>query len=451
VRPQGTPGTTAPSASTGSPGSQPGTALRSFTGQRPPGTQLSRHPGLPTAATAAAATGAAGAAGAAATTASPRARTFDPSTRTSRFGANRTLRNQVFTNPNIIGPGSQLAATNFRGRFAGARAARFAAGGNQNWFGRHHHHRFWGGRVLGWYGPVFWPYAYYDFFDYSFWPYAYDSFWPYAYDDLYGGIFGPYAYGPGYDPGAAPPPGVADAGPDDEPTGSVQVCADQVQTLTNLPIDRIAKTVEPTPAQMSQLDALADATRRALGILRGACPTRLPTTPTARLAAMQGRLEAMLRAVDTIAPAMHAFYDALTDEQRAKLDATTGPEPAAQDQNQPAGADQPPPEVTQACNNTDAGVALPIDRIEQDVRPDERQRAALDNLANASARAAEKLKASCTADTSLTMVGRVDAMRQRLTTMLDAIIMVRPALEAFYNSLNYEQRARFNVIGSTEG
>jgi len=37
------------------------------------------------------------------------------------------------------------------------------------------------GIVIGWFGPLFWPYAYYDFFDYVFWPYAYDDFWPYAY------------------------------------------------------------------------------------------------------------------------------------------------------------------------------------------------------------------------------------------------------------------------------
>src|SRR5262249_59966405 len=55
-----------------------------------------------------------------------------------------------------------------------------------------------GGFVLGWVGPVFWPYAYYDLFDYVYWPYAYDDFWPYAYDDVYYGIYGPYAY---YDPG----------------------------------------------------------------------------------------------------------------------------------------------------------------------------------------------------------------------------------------------------------
>lgn len=401
---------------------------------------------------AAAAVGAAGAAAgaAAATGAAPQLRSGDPSQRGARFGANRSLRNQVFTNPNIIGARSQLATTNFSGRFAAARAARFAAGGSPNrWAG---HNRFYRGRVLGWYGRTFWPYAYYDFFDYSFWPYAYDSFWPYAYDDLYTGMFGPYAYGPGYDPDAAPPPGVANLGPDSEVTGSVQVCADQAQTLTNLPIDRIAQTVQPTPAQMGQLDALGRATARAVSILKAACPTRLPTTPTARLATMQSRLEAMLRAVETVGPALHAFYDSLTDEQRAKLDAA-GQEQAAQgsQQNAPAGEDQGAGDGRQACDDRSAGVAMPIDRIEQDVRPDDRQRAALENLANASARAGEMLKANCAPDNSLTLVGRVDAMKQRLTTMLDAVIMVRPALETFYNSLDYEQRARFNVIGSQEG
>ena len=57
------------------------------------------------------------------------------------------------------------------------------------------HHRSFGS-VLGFVGPLFWPYAYNDFVDYTFSPYAYDTFWPYAYDDLYQGIYGNYA--PGY-------------------------------------------------------------------------------------------------------------------------------------------------------------------------------------------------------------------------------------------------------------
>ena len=42
--------------------------------------------------------------------------------------------------------------------------------------------------MIGWFGGLFWPYAYWDFVDYTFWPYAYDAFWPYAYDDLYDGV-----------------------------------------------------------------------------------------------------------------------------------------------------------------------------------------------------------------------------------------------------------------------
>jgi hypothetical protein len=37
----------------------------------------------------------------------------------------------------------------------------------------------------GFIGPLFWPYAYDDFLNYTFYPYAHDAFWPSAYDDVY--------------------------------------------------------------------------------------------------------------------------------------------------------------------------------------------------------------------------------------------------------------------------
>ena len=61
---------------------------------------------------------------------------------------------------------SRFASSRFHGRFFGSR-----------WW------PWWrGGLVVGWIGPLFWPYVDYDFFDYVFWPYAYDDFWPYAYE-----------------------------------------------------------------------------------------------------------------------------------------------------------------------------------------------------------------------------------------------------------------------------
>jgi len=62
-----------------------------------------------------------------------------------------------------------------------------------------------------WYGPVFWPYAYSDIFDYAFWPDGYDDgYFAYAYDDFFDGVyFGEEGPPPGYaydEPGLAPGP-----------------------------------------------------------------------------------------------------------------------------------------------------------------------------------------------------------------------------------------------------
>jgi hypothetical protein len=67
------------------------------------------------------------------------------------------------------------------------------------WRGRFPHpfpgFRGWWGS--GWYGPVFWPFAYDVLFADLFWPWYYeDAFWAYGYPDLYGAVFWPYgAYG----------------------------------------------------------------------------------------------------------------------------------------------------------------------------------------------------------------------------------------------------------------
>ena len=51
----------------------------------------------------------------------------------------------------------------------------------------------------------------------------------------------------------------------------------------------------------------------------------------------------------------------------------------------------------------------------------------------------------------MTPPGRLQAMIQRLQAIDEAIQTVKPALQAFYNSLNDEQKARFNEIGPQLG
>ena len=92
---------------------------------------------------------------------------------------------------------------------------------------------------------------------------------------------------------------------------------------------------------------------------------------------------------------------------------------------------------------------LPLDRIASAVRPTPEQRAALDELKQASAKSAEGLKADCPTYQMLTPTGRVEAMEKRLAATLSAVKTVQPALTRFYDGLSDEQKARFNSLRST--
>jgi hypothetical protein len=309
-----------------------------------------------------------------------------------------------------------------------------------------------GGLVLGWFGPLFWPYVYSDFFDYVFRPYAYDDFWPYAYDDVYYGIYGPYAYhgpyggsrasggmssrryGVSYARYAATTNGTA--------RRAAEVCSNQAPELTDWPIERISEVVQPTDAQRPALDELRAASVKAIDMLKSSCPRDLPSIPTGRLAAMESRLQVMLAAVQTVRPALERFYQSLSDEQKARFNAiapTDDPDAAGNDRR----------DLTKFCDEKAREVSdLPIDRIGQAVQPTPAQRATLDELKDASVKAAEGLKTSCPTYQTLTPTGRVEAMEKRLEATLGAAKTVQPALAKFYNSLSDEQKARFNSLRS---
>jgi hypothetical protein len=103
---------------------------------------------------------------------------------------------------------------------------------------------------------------------------------------------------------------------------------------------------------------------------------------------------------------------------------------------------------TDLCSGQTAGLTdWPIERIAQVVEPDDAQRAALDDLKGATAKALEVLEAACPTALSSTPTGRIEAMGVRLDAMLQAVKLLRPAIEKVYLSLNDEQKARFNALG----
>lgn len=354
-----------------------------------------------------------------------------------------------------------------RGRFASRfqnnpnwQARRAAIGAN--WAASHvaarqawrHRHR---PVFVAWLGPIFYPYAYSDIFEYTFWPYAYDDgYWAYAYDDFVDSMFwaeaspySEYAYGGpsprsyttrSYTTGSAPSgSGVSGR------VAAPQICTDPGKGITAWPFAQIEQAVRPTAEQRQLLDDMKRAAAEAADVFKASCEQNFPLTPPGRLAAMTSRLDATLQAVRTVRPALEAFYNSLSDEQKARFTAI-GPD-IGTDRARTARANAQQQQANSCDANKPGLTNLPIERIEDAVKPTEQQLGSLDRLDQATSKAVQLLAAACPDDIPLTPIGRLEAMEKRLDAMVQAGKTVQPALEEFYASLTNEQKARFNTLG----
>jgi len=100
------------------------------------------------------------------------------------------------------------------------------------------------------------------------------------------------------------------------------------------------------------------------------------------------------------------------------------------------------------CNPQGAGLAeWRMERIERLIKPNDAQRAKLNDLRAASTKAAESIAAACPREFPAGASARMELMEKRLEAMLAAIKTVRPAFDAFYATLSDEQKARINTAG----
>jgi hypothetical protein len=286
----------------------------------------------------------------------------------------------------------------------------------------------------GWVGPMFWPLAIYDIHDYALWGDGI-GFRNYGYPDIYAAIFAPYDHD---DLAAYTGPG---------PHGRrhrrvprlAQLCADDSGAIAGL-IDQVAQAIQPNEAQRAALDDLANAWISAARMIQASCPTQAAFTAPDRLTVMQKRLGAMIMAEQAVQPPLNKFYDLLDDEQEARLNAL------AEDRRKMSaanGATEAP-----ACGAAQP-VALqwPADEIEARLRPNDAQRVALKALQDANARAVDILNAACPPQEAPTLPIRLDAVDGRLGAMQQALYLVSEALQAFYATLNDDQKAQFEAIG----
>jgi hypothetical protein len=343
-----------------------------------------------------------------------------------------------------------------RGRFAAqfrsndALQARTALMARENgWAPRHAWRRGHRAAFVAWLGPVFWPYAYSDIFEYTFWPTAYDpGYWAYAYDDFVDTVFwgtdSPYsAYARYPEPGAAITDFRARGRTSVSPQTLRQLCADPDKGVTAWPIAEITRAVRPTPEQRALLDELKAAAAKAADVFKESCADSFAMTPPGRLRAMTNRVSATLNAVRIVRPALEQFYNSLNDEQKARFNAL-GPNIGERSQQQEANAQ------SEGCGDPKSSLTqLPIERIEAVVRPAGEQKEALDRLSDVTKKAVAGLQAACPDDVPLTPIGRLEAMEKRLQAMLEAADWVQGPLDAFYATLSSEQKARFNTLPQT--
>jgi len=343
-----------------------------------------------------------------------------------------------------------------RGRFAAhfrnndALQARAALTARENgWAPRHAWRRGHRAAFVAWLGPVFWPYAYSDIFEYTFWPTAYDpGYWAYAYDDFVDTVFwgtdSPYsAYARYPEPGAAITYSRTRGRASVSPQALRQLCGEPDKGVTAWPIAEITRAVRPTPEQRALLDELKAAAAKAADVFKDSCAESYSMTPPGRLRAMTNRVNATLNAVRIVRPALEKFYNSLDDEQKARFNAL-GPNVGERSQQQ---TQQEANAQAEGCGDPKSSLTqLPIERIEAVIHPAGQQKEALDRLGKATKDAVEGLQAACPDDVPLTPLGRLEAMEKRLEAMLHAAALVQPAMDEFYATLSNEQKARFNTL-----
>jgi hypothetical protein len=300
---------------------------------------------------------------------------------------------------------------------------------------------------------VFWPFLLGDVLSCAFWPtiYCY-PFWSYGAGFAYD--YGPYvpAYGYGGTSniyGSAGSTGdsrrVARSNP--IPADVTQSCGGFAPGVTSFPIDQIRREIQPTGDALAALDQLGDASSKASDVLSASCPHEPPLTPLARLDAVETRLDATIKAIQIVRLPLASLYDSLSDEQRQRLE-TIGAEENRHGRVTVAASPSDTDTLASLCGDqAESFTKLPTQRIEEIVKPTGPQQTALDQLKQASAKAADELRGSCPTHVGETPTARLDAMSNRLDAMVRAVKSLRPILGAFYASLSDEQKAQFNAMG----
>lgn len=344
-----------------------------------------------------------------------------PSASNERFGEDRLAVGGLFTAP---AERRQIAATAALALWHRDRNATLG------WWSHGH-------AGYGWVGPLFWPFAYNDIYGYALFGDG-TGFWDYGYPDVDAAIFGPYSH----DELAAYIRPDSSGRRERRIPSLQQFCSDAGQEISGLAIDRIRRAIQPTEEQRATLDHLSDASNSAAKIIEASCPAQPASTAPGRLALMQQRVAAILRAVILLESPLQDLYDLLNDEQKTRLNALANQHLKVASAN---GTIRAPAQGCEA--SVPAALQWPAGEIEASLHPNAAQRDALERLQRASAESVDILSYECQPTNATTPPDRLAAEDRRLDALQQAINLLSVTLEDFYATLDDEQKSQFELIG----
>jgi hypothetical protein len=233
----------------------------------------------------------------------------------------------------------------------------------------------------------------------------------------------------------------------------IGACAEEAVELKRMPFDLVARIVRANGEQRSALERVRSTANDAAATLSATCPKDTPAELGQRLDQLGGALDAIAASLATLRPALATFYEALDDEQKARLVAidfsrkslpkSDRGEGETANGRAPNGSD---PAQDPVCNRWIAILrSWPVRQVESGISLSDEQRASLYDLTAAIYRAISGLVGACPAGDHFTALGRLDARQRQLQALRHGIDAIRPVLSKFEDSLSDSQRTRLAI------
>jgi hypothetical protein len=233
----------------------------------------------------------------------------------------------------------------------------------------------------------------------------------------------------------------------------IRACRESAVNLKATPLDVILQAVQPTDEQRAALEKLRSVAQAAAEPLDANCPKTSGVELSEKIVAIDRVFELMAGSLQSLRPALAAFYGSLDDEQKAQLVAMSLSNSQARRKlalNEGAELeDGTTTEQNATCLQwADTLRSWPIRQIESAVALSDFQRASLYELAAALYRSAGDLAQACPSKNRpiMTPLGRLEAKVNLIRALQQDIQAIQPFAAAFENAMSDAQRSRLDAV-----